>query len=124
MWIPFNPNPVSGDAGDCTVRALCAALSLPWEAAYDILASAGRELYGMPSENRVWGTVLRRLGFRRHAAPDLCPGCYSVSDFAKEHPSGTFFVCPREHIAAVINGDWLDSWDCGGKNINFYWSKT
>lgn len=30
----FNPNPSNNNVGDCTIRALCAALNCDWDTAY------------------------------------------------------------------------------------------
>ena len=40
----------------------------------------------IPSANRVWGQYLQNHGYRREWLPDDCPACYTVEQFAKEHP--------------------------------------
>lgn len=41
MWIEYNPNPTGRNTGDCVPRAISMALSIDWEAAYDLVCDAG-----------------------------------------------------------------------------------
>lgn len=77
----------------------------------------------MPSANAVWGTYLRGKGFVRQIIPDTCPDCYTVADFAMDHPSGTYILALSGHVVCVINGDWIDTWDSGGEIPLYYWHK-
>lgn len=122
LWRYFDPNPLPEDENDCTIRAICAVTTWDWNTAFDVLATTAKELYGMPSSDRVWGTLLHRLGFRRYAAPDLYPHRYTVRDFCLEHPKGEYFICPKEHVAAVIDGQLYDSWNCLNRTVLFYWA--
>lgn len=122
LWHYFDPNPLPQDENDCTIRAICAITGWTWEYAFDVLTDKAKSMYGMPSSDRVWGSLLYDLGFRRYVAPNLCPSCYTVSDFCEDHPTGKYFVCPKEHVAAVIDGQVWDSWDCRNKTVLFYWS--
>lgn len=74
----------------------------------------------MPSSDTVWWELLRLYGFERMRLLDYCPECYTVSDFAYEHPSGIFVLGPKEHAVAVINGDWVDTWDSGATVPSYY----
>lgn len=122
LWRYFDPNPLPQDENDCTIRAICAVTAQDWDTVYNWLADTGFELRGMPSSDRVWGALLHYMGFRRYAAPDLYPARYTVRDFCLDHPEGEFFVCPREHVAAVIDGQVWDSWCCLDKTVLFYWA--
>jgi hypothetical protein len=77
----------------------------------------------MPSENDVWGTYLYNMGYDRYLIPNTYPRCYTIRDFAYDHPRGEFIVGTGTHVVAVINGDYYDSWDSGEEIPLFYWRK-
>lgn len=111
MWREYNPNPAGRTVGDCSVRAVSAALGISWEDAYDLLSDAGYSMGDMPSSDSVWGAVLRQHGFYRTAIPNRCPDCYTANDFARDNPVGVFVLGFGGHVATVIDGDIYDSWD-------------
>ena len=59
MWEEYNPNPMSRNVGDCSIRAVAKALDIPWEKAYILIAINGYAMCDMPSSDSVWGSVLR-----------------------------------------------------------------
>lgn len=123
MWVRYNANPDGRNVGDCTIRALSLALGQTWEQTYVGLALEGFAMGDMPSANHVWGAYLRRKGFRRRILPDTCPDCYTVADFARDHPSGTYLLALDGHVVCLIDGDWYDTWDSGGKTPLYYWTR-
>lgn len=74
----------------------------------------------MPSSDDVWWELLRLHGFRKVKLLDSCPNCYTVADFAYDHPSGLYVLGPKEHAIAVIDGDWYDTWDSGATVPLYY----
>ena len=121
MYIRFNPNPCGRTVGDCSVRAISAALGLEWEEAFDILTKFARNMCDMPSSDQVWGAVLRANGFYRKALPSNCPDCYTVEDFCYDHPNGIFVLSFGGHVATVIDGNLYDSWDSSNETPVYYW---
>ena len=119
----YNPNPAGKAVGDCTVRAISMALGQGWEETYTGLCLQGFRMCDMPSANHVWGAYLREHGFRRHILPDECPDCYTVADFAADHPDGTFILAISGHVVCLKDGQWWDSWDSGGEVPVYYWTK-
>ena len=120
----YNPNPTNKSVGDCPVRALSMALEQSWEQTYVELALKGFCLGDMPNADSVWGPYLRDRGFTRHLLPDTCPDCYTVADFAADHPVGLFILSmPGRHVLCVQDGQWFDSWDSGGEVPVYYWTK-
>lgn len=113
MWRRFQPNPFGISTSDCTVRAICAVTGLDWRTAHRILCELSGELGEMPDRNRSWWAFLRAIGFTQFRLIDTCPNCYTVADFAADHPHGRYILGPHEHAVAVIDGDWWDSWDSG-----------
>ena len=110
-WRYFNPNPMGRTVGDCSVRAVAAALDIPWEEAFDLIADNAFQMGDVMSADSVWGATLRQNGYYRMAIPNDCPDCYTAADFARENPVGTFVLGFGGHVATVKNGDILDSWD-------------
>ena len=120
----YNPNPTNKSVGDCPVRALSMALEQSWEQTYVELALKGFCLGDMPNADSFWGPYLRDRGFTRHLLPDTCPDCYTVADFAADHPVGIFILSmPGRHVLCVQDGQWFDSWDSGGEVPVYYWTK-
>lgn len=122
-FVFYNPNPLAIHGVDCTVRALTKALDISWEKAYTMLAVNGFQMADMPSANQVFSATLRQNGFKRKAIPDECPDCYTASDFAEEHPEGTYVLAFGDHVCAVIDGTIFDSWDSSNRVPMFYWYK-
>lgn len=123
MYRETNPNPEHLLVGDCVIRALAVVLKRSWECVYADLALKGLEMHDMPSANRVWGEYLQSEGYRRFGIADKCPNCYTVSEFAHDHPFGTFILSTGTHVVAVIDGDYYDTWDSGSETPIFYWKK-
>lgn len=121
MWIKYNPNPTGRFVGDCAVRAVAKALDISWEEAYDLITDAGYIMGDMPSSDSVWGAVLRQHGFYRQAIPNQCPDCYTVEEFARDNPDGTFVLGFGGHVATVVDGDLYDSWNSSREIPIYAW---
>lgn len=122
-YIYFNPNPEGRFVGDCVIRAMSMALNQSWEKTYLDICQKGLSMHDMPSANRVWGAYLKDCGFTKHVIPDNCPDCYSVREFAYEHPSGTYILGTGTHVVAVLNGNYYDSWDSGDEVPIYYFKR-
>lgn len=123
MYRYYNPHPYGRNVGDCTVRAIEKATGRSWGETYLALCVQGYIDCDMPSANSVWGNYLRKIGYRRYIVPDTCPNCYTVEDFAEEHPKGTYIVALSGHVVCVKDGVIWDSWDSGGGVPLYYWAK-
>lgn len=123
-WHEFMNNPYGRRVGDCSVRAVAKAIGSDWEKAYAELTVAGFALGDMPSANSVINSVLKQYGFRREIVPHTCPDCYTISDFADDHPKGTFVVGTGDHVATIQDGVLWDSWDSGQEIVIFYWAEA
>ena len=120
-YIEWNPNPVGRKVGDCAVRAVAKALDMGWEAAYIALTINGLSMGDLANSDSVWGATLRQHGFKRTNIPDSCPDCYTVADFAAEHPEGVWVLGTGSHAVTIVNGDWYDSWDSAAEIPQFVW---
>ena len=123
MFIEYNPNPVANKTRDCAVRAVSAALDLSWDDASDMIYEMSKAMGETMDHNAAWGAVLRRHGFMRYIVPNFCPDCYTVREFAVDHPYGIYVINTSGHVTTVIDGDIYDAWDTSNEIPIFYWHK-
>ena len=122
MYKYYNPNPVGrSSVGDCSVRAISKALGISWDDAFDLLSRSAKQMGDMPSSNTVISAVLRQHGFYRENLPNFCPDCYSIRNFARDNPMGTYVVGTGNHVVAVEDGNYYDSWDSGDEIPQYFW---
>lgn len=119
----FNPNPNGSRVGDCVIRAIAAVTGQSWDATYTGAALQGYALADMPSANHVWGAYLKSKGFVRSVIPNECPDCYTVSDFADDHPIGKYVLGTGTHAVAVVDGEIWDTWDSRNEIPIYYYHK-
>lgn len=122
-YIYYNPNPLKLSVGDCTIRAISKVTNQTWEQTYLDLTNQGFFMYDMPSSNRVWAELLKQYGFKKVQIPDTCPVCYTIKQFCFDHPYGEFVVGTGEHVVAVVNGNYYDSWDSGNEVPIYYFER-
>lgn len=123
MYSYYNINPRGKNVGDCVVRAISKATGQDWGEAYLALCVQGYMEGDLPSANAVWGAYLRTLGYRRQIMPDTCPDCYTVAEFAAEHPFGTYILALSGHVVCVQDGTIYDSWDSSNEIVLYFWEK-
>ena len=123
MFIRSNLNPNYERVGDCVIRAISKVLGQSWDRTYIDLAVLGLRMKDMMSSNVVWSTYLHDKGFSRYSIPNTCPDCYTISDFAKDHPYGTYLVATGKHVVAVMDGCYFDTWNCGEEIPIYYFVK-
>lgn len=121
--VPYNPNPGNNHVGDCTIRAICKATGKRWEQVYAGLAAYGFWLCDMPSANHVWGAYLRKNGFKRYLVDDHGKDMYTVEDFCRDNPQGTYVLAINGHVVCVVDGLFYDSWDSGQEIPLYYWAR-
>lgn len=121
MWIKCDPNPCGGGEDDCAVRAISIVFSVDWDTAYMMLANMGLMMCKIMNHNAVISGVMRANGFNKTVIPDSCPDCYTVEEFCSEHPTGTYVLGTGTHVVAVIDGNYIDSWDSGNEIPVYYY---
>lgn len=122
-FVFYNPNPAGKRVGDCPVRAIAKATGQSWDEVYTGLCVQGLAMGDMPSANSVWGAYLRQRGFTRYVIPNTCPDCYTVAEFATDHPRGVYVLALSGHVVCVVDGQYHDTWDSGNEIPLFYWEK-
>lgn len=122
-FILYNANPFRNNTIDCVVRAISLAEGKDWDSIYMELTLKGFELKAPFEVNYVWGAYLRARGYSREIIPNTCPDCYTVADFANDHPKGTYILVAHSHIVAVKDGNYYDTGDSGNEVPIYYWTK-
>lgn len=122
-FVQYNANPCGKNDMDCTVRALSVLLDTTWDDIYWDLCTIGNKMCRMPSSKAVVNEFLYREGYDRYIIPNTCPFCYSVMEFARDNQNGRFLLCTDSHVVPVIDGDYIDTWNCGGEIPLYYWKK-
>lgn len=122
-YIFYNPSPNGARIGDCVIRAICKALDQTWEHIYVALCVQGFAMHDLPNADSVWGEYLRSQGFQRQIIPNVCPECYTVKDFAMDHPKGTYVLGTGSHAVTVQDGDIYDSWNSSNEIPIFYYTR-
>lgn len=120
----YNPNPKGNFTSDCVVRAISKLFDIDWDTTFVMLAMWAFDTKSIVSSDEVWGEFLRDNGFKRHMIPDTCPYCYTVRQFAEDHPKGRYLLkIPGNsagHVVAVVDGVYYDTWD-SGDNVPIYY---
>lgn len=123
MWVEKNMNPMARRTIDCTIRAISAALDLDWDSVFVGINVKAFDTKDMPSANHVWGAYLRTKGWKRHVIPNECPDCYTVADFCRDHPRGTYILALDGHVVCVKDGNYYDTWDSGEEIPLYFWEE-
>lgn len=122
-YVVYNPNPLGLSVGDCVIRAISKITGLSWKQTYIELMVLGYAMGDMPSANRVWSQYLENIGYEKKLLPKNCSNCYRVKDFCYNNPKGKFVVATGDHVVAVVNGDYYDSWNSGNELLSYYFER-
>ena len=123
MYVRFNPNPENLQTGDCVIRALSKLLDKTWDQVYVDLSLQGFGMSRMMSDNSVHQSYLRQYGYYIHPIPNSCPDCITVREFSKMFPKGKYILATGDHVVALIDGDYFDSFDSGDEIVSYVFSK-
>lgn len=122
-YITINPNPLNKRTGDCVIRAISIAENKDWDDVFLDLMMKSYFMKEMPTQNNVWGSYLKDIGYERYIIPNTCPDCYRVSDFANDNPQGTFILATGTHAVTVKDGQAYDTFDSTQEVPVFYFKK-
>jgi hypothetical protein len=110
-WLYYNPNPSRNRVDDCVIRAICAATGADWKDVHAELAALSYTMDDIQIGNSVWRAYMLRHGFRLHAIDNSCPDCYTVGNFADDHPKGVYVLGTGQHAVTIVDSCVLDNWD-------------
>ena len=123
MFVEVNANPYRKSGGDCVIRAISVAENKEWDDIFLELMLKSYVMKDIPSSNEVWGSYLKDIGYSRYIIPNTCPDCYTIKDFAADNPVGTYILATGTHVVAVIDGNYIDTWDSGNEVPIYYFEK-
>jgi hypothetical protein len=122
-YVFYNPHPTGSLTGDCVIRALSKVLNQDWDTTYLQLSVQGYLLHNWGNEASVWGSLLRKRNFKRYAVPNTCPDCYTIREFVRDNPTGTYVIACGGHVVASVNGNYFDITDSGNEIPIYFWKK-
>jgi len=120
IFIQHNSNPNENLVDDCVIRAISVATNRTWNDIYLDLMIKGYLAKDYPNKNSIWWSYLSEQGFKRNLVQDFCPLCYTLRDFTREHPKGRYVVGDGNHVVAVIDGNYIDTYDSGNMSVLYY----
>ena len=123
MYRYKNLNPSNRSTDDCLVRTIALIMGISWEQAYADLCNYGMLIHDMPNKDTTLSLYLKEKGFVKRIMPTECPACYSIREFAEEHPYGEYIVLTSNHAVPVILGDYYDTSDSGDEIVSYYWER-
>ena len=123
MYKYYQPNPQQKKTDDCVIRALTKALDCDWDTASVYAMTQQIRDADLYVKNYVWGNLLLRNGYTKHSLPNTCPDCYTIKDLSDDYRRGTYIVGTGDHVLAVIDGDYYDSFDSGEMIPILYYRK-
>lgn len=133
-WVEYNPNPDTTkytrgkkkgkkvSHSDCVIRAFCKLYKEDWLTIYKMLCERGAELFDMPNNEKVWKSFLTQ---NKNFITKNSSGMLTVSEVAgqTEGKRGTYICRVQNHIVAINNGKYYDSWDSGREKVYTVWEK-
>lgn len=129
MYKYYQPNKkdLKDKYGDCTIRALSKALGLSWIETFDMTLPFCREYQTsniFNADTQIEREILDRIGFAYYGISNKKGSKRpTVASFAKEHKNGIYIVKVANHVVAVVNGNYYDTWDSGYKSLYGYYKK-
>lgn len=117
----FQPN--DHVCGDCSIRAVSAALGTTWHTTLDRLVERAHKLSEPPTSTECVGAILAENGFKWHPIEVRNGGKRpTVHEFSKKNGS-TCVLSVANHLVCSVGGFYKDIWDCGEKCLYGYWEK-
>ena len=123
----YNPNPtarfkkdgtpMNWHKCDCSVRAFCGALNLPWSTVYHGLCDTGLKMFDLPDAPKVIEAYAKSNGMVKKSLPEYM----TLYDFAKTH-NGVYVCNLRNHVVCVKDNKYYDTADwCGSWMMKTYY---
>lgn len=120
-----NEKDLKDHVGDCQIRALSKALDLTWLEVFDLITPICREQQVMDifsCDLNKTKEAMEYLGFTYYGVSNKRGTKRpTVEEFAKKHPNGRYIVVVAQHVVAVVDGKYYDTWDSGYKSLYGYY---
>lgn len=124
MYVYFNNNPLGRrTVEDCAVRAVSKALDISWDEAHDLLSDMSKQMGTVMTDKDVVSAILRMNGFYKEYLPYSCKDCYTIREFARDNPVGTYVIGTNNHVVTIIDGDFYDAWNSSDESVITFWTK-
>lgn len=124
-FVKYNANPSNRDTIDCVIRGISVLLNLSWNQVHDLLTEKAAKVHEVYVRNDFWIEVLMDMGYKLMFIPNTCPDCITVKKFADHHPEGRYLLGTGSHVIAVVDGDYIDTFDSGAElPIYFLWKES
>ena len=123
MYKFSNPNPMGLRTNDCVIRALSILLDQSWDKTFTDISLVAFAKGLMPSSNAVHMQYLDQHGYKMYTIPNTCPQCITVREFSERYPKGKYLLATGDHVVALINGTYYDSFDSGDEIISYYFTQ-
>ena len=122
----INVNPKNRKTGDCSTRALCAVLNIPYEDALKLQYEESLKCYYDPTSKQVMERVLSKFGYVKMKQPRKGDGSkYLVKELdqltTEEERQNGILVTIANHHTCVYKDSIIDIWNCGNKSIGNYY---
>lgn len=106
-------DPTLSDRNNCALNAMAIILNKPYYEVYKVFKSHGR-VTGKGSSVRIISIALNVL---KQGSPEKAINNFqmptsikmSLAKFAKQYPTGKYYVIKRNHALALIDGVWYDN---------------
>ena len=122
-----NKKDIKDKFGDCTIRALSKAWNCTWVEAFDKMIPICREyqtcnIFNVPIALRK--EIFEKLGFTYSGVSNKKGNKRpTVESFAKDNPKGTYIANVANHVVAIVDGKYYDTWDSGKCCLYGYFKK-
>lgn len=122
----YNANSRENYVGDCVKRTLTIAYGLDYDQVSKELNKIKRDLgHDAYNISPVYNTFIARHGFIKKGSRSAfnLPNSITVAEICDIFTEGTYIVTcgPKpgytNHIVAILNGDFWDSWDCSDNYV-------
>lgn len=112
----YQPNDLDlkDNHSDCVVRAITKLFDITWLQAFDELVPYARKLQSMPNGKMAYEKYLLDHGYTYHGISNKKGSKRpTVESFSLSHKTGRYFLNLANHVVAVVDGKYYDTWDCG-----------
>lgn len=128
----YNANPKNRITGDCSIRAICTALEIPYnQVVMEMAEFQCKTGYDAASHEGI-DRYLQSKGWHKNKQPRKLDNTkYTGEEFCKEVQSHRHWYSPNiianiggHHIVAIMFGKINDIWDSSDGCIGNYWEPT